>query len=393
MPHFWLVATHMPPNPSTAGIRAASFARYAARNGWTGDVLTLDHGDERPADFDKQFLGVSIHRASAKAALHWRIDGLLDGGIADLRALTGAAGMAERMPDLVVATGPPFNTFLAGQHLARRHQVPLALDYRDEWTLNPFEFVARRPFDRSLERRALKAARLVIFTTEAMRRHAVQTFGEGLESKSVVIANGWEAGDFAHDPSISERPEPAPGLRKRLLFLGTLSDMLDPRPFLAALADAHAADPGLAEKLVVRFTGRKTPTMQAALDAFPVPALVEDAAPVPRAAIAGELASAHAALLFADERVARYRPTKLYEYVRSGLPIVIWGANGEAGAVVRTLNQGLVTRAVDTVLKMMADPPQPDSAARARFLDGHRRDRLAASFFAQLDQLLSASSR
>src|SRR5207253_1449493 len=35
----------------------------------------------------------------------------------------------------IVATGPPFSSFLVGAALARYTGLPLVLDYRDEWNL------------------------------------------------------------------------------------------------------------------------------------------------------------------------------------------------------------------------------------------------------------------
>ncbi|MBZ6379249.1 hypothetical protein B5C34_08735 [Pacificimonas flava] len=384
---FWLLVTHFPPNPSTAGLRAGSFARHAAENSWTGTILTVRQAGDPEGD-DGDPAGIRVMRTPAPFSLHWRIDSLLDGGIADMRAMLTGARQAQTAPDVVIATGPPFNTFVAAQHLAKTHGVPLVLDYRDEWTLNPFDFVKRKPFDELLERRALRAASRVLFTTAGMRDAALLRFADEIGEKARILPNGWDPADFSHD-NMQGRPPRLATSRKRLLFLGTLSEMLDPRPFLGALAHARRDDPELERRIVVRFTGRKTPEMEAALDAFPYPEMIERVGQVPRSGLEAQLTDSDAAILFTDERVGRYRPTKLYDYLRAGLPIVVWGHGGESGAIVEDTGTGIVTTSIDAVEKLVAAPTQVREKPRAAFLSAHRRDVLAARFFSLLDEVVA----
>ena len=70
-------------------------------------------------------------------------------------------------PDIVVASSPTFSGFVAGYFISRRLKCPLVLDYRDEWSENPFQFVRKTAFGRAWEKRCLRHATKVIFTTES----------------------------------------------------------------------------------------------------------------------------------------------------------------------------------------------------------------------------------
>lgn len=70
-------------------------------------------------------------------------------------------------PDIVVASSPTFSGFVAGYFISPRLKCPLVLDYRDEWSENPVQFVRKTAFGRAWEKRCLRHATKVIFTTES----------------------------------------------------------------------------------------------------------------------------------------------------------------------------------------------------------------------------------
>ena len=44
--------------------------------------------------------------------------------------------IANKKFDAIIATAPPFSSLVLGAYLARKHNIPLALDYRDEWEIS-----------------------------------------------------------------------------------------------------------------------------------------------------------------------------------------------------------------------------------------------------------------
>src|SRR5690606_20957451 len=82
-------------------------------------------------------------------------------------------------------------------YLSLHFRVPIVLEYRDEGTESPFSFVSIGNVDRAWEKRSLRRARRVIFTTQSQLEHSVAQFPCGHRERSVVIANGWEPDDFS----------------------------------------------------------------------------------------------------------------------------------------------------------------------------------------------------
>jgi glycosyltransferase involved in cell wall biosynthesis len=113
----------------------------------------------------------------------WIIPGLL----AALRA------NARRKIDCVYVTGPPWTPMVLSAAIARLLRIPLTVDYRDPWTLNPYG--ERRPFQRingALESWVLAKADHVIVNTETMAREFASRF-PALRAKIEAIYNGVDA--------------------------------------------------------------------------------------------------------------------------------------------------------------------------------------------------------
>src|SRR5690606_26062458 len=104
--------------------------------------------------------------------------------------------------DAILASGPPFSSFLLAASLARRSRLPLVLDYRDEWDISNQYWENKRlgPWTLALQRRmqhsVLRAAHAVVATTEAsaasLREHCGQS-----GSRAIVecIFNGFDRED------------------------------------------------------------------------------------------------------------------------------------------------------------------------------------------------------
>ena len=105
--------------------------------------------------------------------------------------------------DAILASGPPFSTFLVGRALSSRCGVPLAVDYRDEWDLSN-KYMENRQFgrlasciQRHQQQRVLRAASAVIATTRASTASLETTIHRaGSHARAVCIYNGFDPDDF-----------------------------------------------------------------------------------------------------------------------------------------------------------------------------------------------------
>ena len=147
-----------------AGVqRVTKFIKYLADTGWDASVLTVANPSVPVMDHSLiAELPPQTHIVRARtfepsyAAKHAISSGhaALTRGKAMLRKL--AAGVLQPDPqvlwmpaawraathllrrtqhDAIIASGPPFSSFLLGAALSRRSGLPLILDYRDEWDL------------------------------------------------------------------------------------------------------------------------------------------------------------------------------------------------------------------------------------------------------------------
>jgi len=316
----------------------------------------------------------------------------LDGGGLNILEIWESATRvfkADR-PDLIFATGPPFHTFVAGALLARLYRVPLVLEYRDEWTECPFTFVRPGRDDRAWEAECLRSAQLVIFTTRSQLEHQLAVFGEARPERCVVVPNGWEPDDHLV-PIDDEAPHRVSNQRIAISFTGNLGDHTLPQEFLDCLLEATRLRPELASRFVFRFVGQKSPRAREQLGRFALPTMIEEVDQVGKHEVSRIQRESDGVLLLNGSSLARYVPGKLYEYLASNRPILVFGAGGEVDSLVRRLGAGPVVRegdaralveALDAVAawsRAVDIPPE-----RKTWLDGHTRRALAERIVALL---------
>jgi glycosyltransferase involved in cell wall biosynthesis len=323
---------------------------------------------------------VVVHRAQPVAQFAFpNLLPVFVGGFLELISLYETANRAfrTRNPDAILATGPQFYTFVAGLRLAARYDCPLVLDYRDEWTECPFDFVRAGELDRRWERRCLAAAQLVIFTTESQLAHAIETFDELDEARCTVVPNGWEPRDWTGIPDY-EPARPSDDVRV-VSFIGNLGNHTPPDDFLQDLEKCLAEHTELRHRLRFRFVGERSRSSADRLAAFPWPELIECVDPVTKSEASRLMRESTALLLMNAPSLHRYIPGKLYEYIAAGPPVVVHGKGGEVGALIERLEAGPVlpigdTEALAVALESVASGAVTAPSDRDRWLQRHTRE-------------------
>jgi len=106
---------------------------------------------------------------------------------------------AENNYNAVMATIGPYTSALAAYKTSKEFDLPLIIDYRDQWTLNPF-IKYLTPIHKSIsaywERKILKQSTIVTTVGKILAEEIVQKFGSHLEDKIQVMYNGWDQEDF-----------------------------------------------------------------------------------------------------------------------------------------------------------------------------------------------------
>lgn len=396
--HALVVATSLPPRFDGGVFRPLSWLKYAAENGWRISATTRSpYGAITEAGLQLLATVPSdvrlLYALPVDLAPSHRLFQQVDGGF--LTALSfytvAVETLANDPPSVVVATGPGFASFVAGRLLARQFGSRLVLDYRDEWSENPFEFVLRGRDDRAWERRCLRSADSVQFTTRGQLDHARKAFPGLLDGKGRVLLNGWEP-----DATVAAA-ETEPRIDDRLViaFTGVLGTMASPGPFLDDLARVLDGEPELRDRLVVRFIGRRRDAAARELARFRYPQVLDLIDELPRSEADRLIRGADLMLLLSNADMSRYLPGKLFEYMATGRPILVHGDDGEAPSLVRQLDAGLHATAGDpaslaAALKAAASTPSSawNGQARRDWAAAHTRQRLAGEFFGHLSNLI-----
>lgn len=457
-----LVAYQFPPVGGAGVQRVAKFAKYLPEAGWDVTVLTVQNPSTPVADSslaaeipaDTQIVaarswepGYSVKSSLAQADSAapqeggwWRRAAGAVGrrlrqaarrlAVAALQPdpqilwapnaiRAGMARLRTQPHDAILVSGPPFSSFLVAAALSRRSGLPLAVDYRDEWTIsnryweNKRDDFWSRGWATWMQRRVLRRAGRLIATT---RRSADALRGEldriGRSIPVDCLPNGFDAEDFppnSDDASLAARPAVADGANHaaaaerpyRVAHVGTLWRLTSARPLVAAVEQFARTRPDLARRLELQLLGRCTAAEVETLEPLRQgPCRLDRRDYVPHdEAVAAMQSADELCLLLADvPEASRVMPAKAFEYLASGRRILALAPEGE----VRQLLEGQPGVAVfdphDTdgicahwTRRLQAVEPTP--ARFSRELTPYDRRAQAGRLSELLDELIGARRR
>jgi len=146
--HLMLLAPFLPPFTNGGVYRPMSWVQHAAENNWKISVLTrpFDGPETESGRYlaDQMPSGINIGFArTLPLKPSWKFFPRVDG---DFLSALGSVNVGLELvgyqpPSVILATGPKFDFFITAFYLAKMFGSKLVLDYRDEWTQNPFSFV------------------------------------------------------------------------------------------------------------------------------------------------------------------------------------------------------------------------------------------------------------
>ncbi|MXR52990.1 glycosyltransferase [Halovenus sp. WSH3] len=247
--------------------------------------------------------------------------------------------------DCVVTTTPPISTGAPGL-LAAALGTPWVVDVRDLWIdasislgyLTPGSLIER--VSRRFQRRVLHAADRIAVTTEALGDSLQQKYGQSLAAKTILVPNGVDVRRF--QPSAegdSDEPQATTdGGRATIIYTGNLGSA----QALGSCVRAMSRLPEDAAVLRLVGSGDRESQLRRLTDELEVQDQVEFHGLVPREEVPALLddATLGVAALEESDELSYAMPTKLYEYMASGLPSVVTG-RGEIERFVEDNECGL----------------------------------------------------
>ncbi|MGB9590061.1 MAG: glycosyltransferase, partial [Candidatus Hydrothermia bacterium] len=190
---FLYISYYFPPCGLSGVMRAAKFAKYLPRYGWKPIVLCAGGFrflaedktllDELPDDVRIERVSVPEPYSLAAGKPHPKSKALGASlanwfSFPDTRRLWIGRGfrrgleiVSNEKPSAILATSPPYSSFILGRRLSEKTDLPLVLDYRDLWLGNKYRVYPtgfHASWNVKAERGVLSRAAAVIAINEVM---------------------------------------------------------------------------------------------------------------------------------------------------------------------------------------------------------------------------------
>ena len=367
-----IVSYHFPPDVSVGGMRPAKFAKYLPQFGWEPIILTVEERYHPLTDQSKlkdlgpvprvyrtRMLPQPGHLYLALKTRVWKATP----GLASTPAMTSSSShrgvlssirralvSLECLPDdkqmwipaavaigakivrdhnveALLTTGPPMSCHVIGWLLKAVTGRRWIADFRDPWVLHrEGSLVPSTAFSRAaeawLEQKTMLHADSVVFTTDRMQAYAHQRY-PFLTSKTAVILNGYDPSDF--------NGRPIDGCRSdrdifTLTHTGTIYQKRSAELLLRCLSDLIHAGKIPRARVRVNFVGF-TPTVRERATQLDLADVVTVIDFMKYEECVDLLHRSDVLLLFAQGQPLQI-PTKLYDYIAVGKPILVFAEDG-----------------------------------------------------------------
>ncbi len=227
-----MFAYFYPPLGGPGVQRPVKLIKYLSRNNWKTDVITVKDimfhsSDDQLAAEDMaeivirtgsldpmSFLG-KIKKRSDRTKVYFGTPEKYKKIIRNLFPIDDKIGwlpyakkagrqlLKTKRYDAIMATIGPYTSGLAAYKLSRQYKIPLIIDYRDHWTMNPYiKFITpfHKMFSERWEKRILEHASVITTVSKTMKNDLLSKFGNRLSLKIKVMYNGWDEEDFNDVP-------------------------------------------------------------------------------------------------------------------------------------------------------------------------------------------------
>jgi glycosyltransferase involved in cell wall biosynthesis len=253
--------------------------------------------------------------------------------------------MLVRRVDVIYTTSPPHSTHVAGLLLALISRKPLIVDFRDPWSVigSTGKADPTLPFLMRLaawtKRKLINTASRVITVSPGERNEMLQEYPDLDPAKVVVINNGFDSSDEIPTESVA----PAPDARFTLLHAGTMYPGMGAELF-DALADLVNSRPDIAARIQVNLIGDIDWSYMRPIAALEAAGVLKSHGLVPHAQALSMMRSSDALLILLGGKSFRasHLPSKSYEYLAAGKPILAVVPEGDLTQILRESGLGIV---------------------------------------------------
>ncbi|MBV8362617.1 MAG: glycosyltransferase family 4 protein [Deltaproteobacteria bacterium] len=358
------ISDNFPPERNASASRVYERARYWVKWGNRVTVLTgaLNFPDGKVFDGYRNYWhkveeldGIRVIRVKTFIAPNQGV-GLRTLDFLSFMFAASIAGLFEKRPDVVAATSPQFFSAVAGQFLARMQRRPFVFELSDLW---PASIEAVGVMRSGIVLRAIEKIELALYHSSAKIVALTSSFREDLirrgipSEKIAVVINGVDATLFAPRDRSSSLMQKL-GLAHRFVvgYLGTLG-MAHALERVLDAAEILRNDDMIRFLFVGAGAARARLIREAAdrglSNVIFVPAQPKEAMPDYWSLCDIALVHLKNSVLFST-----VIPSKIFEAMAMGLPVMLAAPEGEATGIIRSNSAGVVV-----------PPEQPMALAQA----------------------------
>ncbi len=263
----------------------------------------------------------------------------------------------EEKIDIIYSTSYPYSGHLLGMRLKKRFpHLPWVVDFRDEWTKNPYIIDMnlskyRMNKEKSMEKKVIELCDAFITNTRYMLDNFLEDYPE-LDKKSYVIPNGFDDSDFSSfDTSYFYRDT------FRLTYAGAMYGRRKPTKLFEAVK--RLVDQGKVDihDLHIRLIGAMDVSrIKGYIDASKLGDIVTIEDYLPHKQAIEALTESDVLLLIIGEGkgAKNFASGKIFEYINCRRPILgIVPEEGAAADIIRETESGIVceTSSVEAIEK------------------------------------------
>lgn len=371
-----LMINHMfPPFNGVGVIRVSKFVRYLPQYGWKPIVLTCKRANQNQDALDFDMLSdmpkdLEVHRVICPSLyeLYLWCGGKAKQGsfsLSNNKSYDFIKGLSipdpyvgwfftsiyraqrlfkEKKIDAVFTSSPRETAHLIGRFLKRKYGIPWIADFRDPWLtkqMRPKRFGVLDKLERHFQHSVVcEADRLLV----AWPGIAKEFQPINVDGKVELLTNGFDEQDF-------QDLQPISFTRFTIVYAGALFKELSPGPFMEALKIIKKNNASVIKKIQVVFLGRQDAYVRELIVKYDLGEVIQLQHQMPHRVCLEYLLGADLLLIFGPDKY--WIPSKLYEYLRAGSPIL--AVMNEESDAVQCIKSTSVTHWVSRCPPKIAD--------------------------------------
>ncbi|OUR63265.1 hypothetical protein A9Q74_02875 [Colwellia sp. 39_35_sub15_T18] len=368
-----MVALDFPPCQSAGVQRTLKFAEYLADLGWEIVVLTVNENVYRNVDKQNIPDKINVYRChSYDSSVDFAYKGKYFGWskVPDrwwswaLKAIPMGKSLIKKYnPSVIWSTYPVSTAHYIGYKLHKFSRIPWVSDFRDplqcryDPTVKRYSSVAKW-----IEKKAIEHSSKAIFTTEKAVQMYQKLYPDELLSKFNVIENGFDEANFVGLPVI-EKNEKGKFI---LLHSGSIySDGRDPYKLFVALSELKKEGVISSKNFSLIFRGGVcTEKHNGNISELNIDELITFAPNIPYKSSLVEMMQADSLLILQGTLFNNQIPSKAYEYIRTGKPIVaLTGKNGATESLLKKMSTGFSADNSEDLKKIIMNMVESEQSA------------------------------